>query len=504
MTIAKKILKNSASNSAAFMVEAITAFLMMPFVIKYLGDDSYGIWVLVSAMTGYLGLFKLGFRPSINKHVAEFKAHNDFTKLREFVAGSLHIYMYISVAIFITSLLVSYFVPQLFNLENDYLVVFQILILFSGVQSVFSLIGTAYGGVISGYQRYEINAGIEIFVILVRAAIIIYFLPDFQNLYTMAAAHFSITIIGYLLTIVMARIISPVKALKITKKPSKEILSIIIKYNSISFSIAAIGILISYVDTIIVGLILPLSVITHYAIGDRLVKYTISFLSVTTRVIAPAISELKAKNNMELVTQVLLNIHKVSCIIAYPVLLCLIVQGAEFINLWMGDGYSDSADVMFILAVLSLIIAPSQVINPFLYGLGKHKYLLYFLIIEVLISVPLCYYLGTEYGIMGIAAGLSIPRALLRAIALPIMLNYMLEIKIAFQMFYSQIRVLIGSVPYVLLLVYSKNTFALDTWLVFFSQLIVALSVHFLFMYYIILTKIEKQLIFDKLLKRNK
>jgi len=500
VNLGRKVVKNSLSNSAAFVVEAVTAFLMMPFVIGHLGDNAYGIWVLVSAMTGYLGLFKLGFRPSINKHVAEFKAKNDFDKLRGFVAGSLHIYIYISFFILLTSWIVSYFVPHLFNIDNDYILIFQVLILFSGVQSVFSLVGTAYGGVISGYQRYEINAGIEIGVILVRAALILYFLPDFQDLYTMAAAHFSITIVGYLVTIVMARKISPVKNLEIKKKPSKEILSIIIKYNSISFGIAGIGILMNYVDTIIVGLLLPLSVITHYAIGDRLVKYTISFLSVATRVIAPAISELKATNDMPVVTKLLINIHKMSCVIAYPVLLCLIIQGGEFINLWMGEGYEDSVEVMIILASLSIIIAPSQVINPFLYGLGMHKYLLYFLILEVLISVPLCYYLGSEYGMVGVAAGLSIPRAILRAIALPILLDFVLDIKISIQMFSSQLKVLFGSIPYIGLLILSRHYLDLDTWLIFSFQLLVIGMIHVVFVYLVILNKAEKQQIYEKIL----
>jgi len=319
----------------------------------------------------------------------------------------------------------------------------------------------------------------------------------------MAAAHFSITIIGHLVTIIMARAISPLKNLAVTKKPGKEILTIIVKYNSISFLIAGIGIILLFVDTIIVGLILPLAVITHYSIGDRLVKYTISFLSVATRVIAPAISELKTQKNDDKVKQLLIYTHKVSCMLSYPVLLCLIVQGADFIKLWMGDGYSDSAEVMVILALVSLIIAPSQVINPFLYGLGKHKYLLYFLIVEIMCSVPLSYFLGVEYGIIGIAAGLSIPRAILRGVFLPLALNVVLKMKIAKEMFTSQVFVLAGSIPYIYLLFYFKEIFVLDTWLVFFSQLVLLIIVYTLSMYLFILSSQEKYYIHQKFKRKD-
>lgn len=510
MSIVNRLLKNSLSNTAAFLVEAVVAFLMMPFVIYHLGDSSYGIWVLINALTGYLGLFKLGFRPSINKHVSEYKALGDSQGMKVFMGASLHIYIYVSFLILLTAVTTSYFVPSLFSLSEEFILPFQILLLFAGVQSTFSLIGTAFGGVISGYQRYEINAGIEIAVIVIRAGLIVYFLPSFPDLYTMAAAHFSITIIGYIFTIFAARKVADVRKLPIFKKPGKEILKVILKYNSVSFSIAALSIAIGYIDSIIVGVLLPLSAITHYAVGGRLVKYCIQFLGVTTKVIAPAISELNAKNEKETLTQILLLTHKASCLVVYPILLCLFIQGGVFIDLWMGDGYQDSYQVMQVLAIATLFIAPSQAINPYLYGLGMHKYLLYILLFEFLTSVPLSIVMGNLYGAVGVALGISIPRTIMRSILLPILISKTCERNMFVPFITSQLRVLFASAPYMVLLWLSIHYNLAYSWGSFSLQLFANCSVYLGCVYLFALTAEERrqvshtfQQIFQKIKRRR-
>jgi len=486
MNTLDKIIKNSMSNTAAFAVEAITAFLLMPFVILNLGDSAYGIWVLINALTGYLGLFKLGFRPSINKHVAEYEAKGDFEGMREYMSATLHIYLYIAV--------VSYFLPGLFLDNNEYLLIFQILILFAGVQSVFSLMGTAYGGVISGYQRYEINAGIEIVVILVRALLIFILLPYFKDLYTVAIAHFTITILGFIATIYYGRKISPIKKLSVFKKPGKEILKLIIKYNSISFIIAALAIFMSYMDSVIVGLILPLSVITHYVVGVRLVKYATMFLSVTTKVIAPAISELNAKNNHEMLLKVLHSTYKVSCIVVFPMLAYLVVLGDDFIALWVGDGYEDSYRVMVIFAFASIFIAPTEALGSFLYGLGNHVYLMYINILEAIIIIPACYIAGVHYGIVGIAAGIAVPRAIFRGVILPLMISNKMKIKLLGKFIRSQLIVLLGSVPFIVYLLFSDRTIGdIDSWIKFILHLSLGMCLYLISIYFITLSQQEKE-----------
>jgi|GEM_PF-4284374 len=498
MGTAAKIAKNSASNGTAFLVEAITAFAMMPYVIHYIGDEAYGVWILINAVSGYLGLFKLGFRPSINKHVSHYKALSEFAKMREFVAATILAFVCVAGGAFVVSAIVAYSLPNWTDLDSGLLEMAQVLILFAGAQMAIALMGTVYGGVISGYQRYDINAGIEISVIVVRAAIIFFLLPYFTSLYAVALTHFAITIIGYFVTIYFGRRVAPVKALKVFIKPPKDISDTIIKFNSISFAIGGLSILVKYADSIIVGALISTAAITHYAVGGRLIKYTSDLLSVTTRVIAPAISELDAKNDVKKIGVLVLNVTKFACFVSFAILLCLVLQGQEFIFLWMGGGYEESYNILFILALAYFFICPQQVVNPLLFGTSKHDLLLKLLLIETVISLPLAFYLGEQQGMVGVAIGLMWPRAVLRVLFLIFIVHKRLNLNPLIFFAKTYFRIAWVALPYGGMLYWSKVNGFCEGWISFALQLMVCLVVYLISLVVFGLNSEERVYIFSK------
>ena len=47
----------------------LVVFFLSPFVINNLGDQAYGIWVMLAGITGYLGLVELGVRGSTGRFI---------------------------------------------------------------------------------------------------------------------------------------------------------------------------------------------------------------------------------------------------------------------------------------------------------------------------------------------------------------------------------------------------------------------------------------------------
>ena len=52
---------NAAYNVTGWFVSALAGFICVPFVVRGLGADAYGLLALVSAFTGYLGLMEMGW-----------------------------------------------------------------------------------------------------------------------------------------------------------------------------------------------------------------------------------------------------------------------------------------------------------------------------------------------------------------------------------------------------------------------------------------------------------
>src|SRR5436190_20993647 len=60
---------NIGWNWAGTAVQVLAAFIVAPFLIRSLGDSTYGLWILMLSVTDFLGLFDLGVRSSVTRHL---------------------------------------------------------------------------------------------------------------------------------------------------------------------------------------------------------------------------------------------------------------------------------------------------------------------------------------------------------------------------------------------------------------------------------------------------
>jgi len=63
-----EILKNVGSSWFALGVNVLVGIFLSPYILHRLGDEAFGLWVLIFSITGYYGLFDLGIRSSIVRY----------------------------------------------------------------------------------------------------------------------------------------------------------------------------------------------------------------------------------------------------------------------------------------------------------------------------------------------------------------------------------------------------------------------------------------------------
>src|SRR5215467_8294867 len=73
-----QILKNVSSSWFSLGVNVVTGFILSPFIVHHLGDEAFGLWILIFSVTGYYGLFDLGIRSSIVRYVAKYSANGEY------------------------------------------------------------------------------------------------------------------------------------------------------------------------------------------------------------------------------------------------------------------------------------------------------------------------------------------------------------------------------------------------------------------------------------------
>lgn len=464
MSTYKKITKNAIANGMGFICEAVIAFCMLPYIIHRLGDSAFGVWTFALSISGTMGILNFGIRPAINKYVAQYNATGEWQKIRDLLQASLFSYAICALLIIIICTFLSLNLANLFNIPEELLSTASTLVFLVGIQMATGLIAVVFGGVISGLQRYEINNGIEIFVMLARTALILIFLDRYPSLMTLAAAHFSMTIIGYIATAVIAYQIAEISPLKLFRKPEKNALLTIFKFSAIVFIISTVGRIIMYIDAPLITALLTATAVTHYAIGSRLVRYLGNMIEVLVNVLAPAISELEAKDKIDTIREIFIFSSKFTSLVVFPVLIFLVLFGKEFFVLWLGKAYLEGYQVMTVLAIGSFFNLPQLSSGAILFGTAKHKLIMYFSIISGILSVLLAIFLTEKLGIVGLAIGLSFPQAILSGIGCPIYISRLINLSWSHWFVNTYIKPLSIAIPYGVVFYFIKKVVVVNTW----------------------------------------
>src|SRR6516165_179667 len=87
-----QILKNIGSSWFSLAVNVVLGIFLSPFILHHLGDDAFGLWILIFSVTGYYGLFDLGIRSSIVRYVAKYSAVDDYEQMNRLISTALASY----------------------------------------------------------------------------------------------------------------------------------------------------------------------------------------------------------------------------------------------------------------------------------------------------------------------------------------------------------------------------------------------------------------------------
>src|SRR5712672_4652218 len=115
-----QIVKNVSSSWIALGTNVLVGIFLSPYILHRLGDEAFGIWILIFSATGYYGLFDLGIRSSIVRYVAKYSATEEHDELNRLVNTAMFSYSGIGIVALAITLVGGYFVSSIFNIPPTY------------------------------------------------------------------------------------------------------------------------------------------------------------------------------------------------------------------------------------------------------------------------------------------------------------------------------------------------------------------------------------------------
>ena len=396
------ILMNTLSSYGRDAVDTIAFLVMIPFIIKTLGNESFGLWSLIWSFLAIFELADFGFAASVVKYVADARGRQDTERLRKIVSTLFWIYVFLG-ALVMTGILTSLlFFNHVFQIPPDQAQLANSVLLILGVRSALYLPLGMFRGVLVGYQKMTVaNAYKAVANILYLIAVLIFLslTPD----------------IRVLAVINMITGLLPMFAMMIHVGKIAPDLSILTRYFEWSFVreltsfslyfslIQMAGMIASRADALIIKLFLPLEMVGIYSIGMRLSEKAGLFCSHLTRALSPVFAELHGANDQSNIRATHYLGTKLTIAFATPLLLGLGILAEPLIIAWTGPDFKSATPVcQWLVAAAMLGIAHGNSVN--LLGMGGYqKYVAICIFGGQLLNILLSFLFIKPLGISGVA-----------------------------------------------------------------------------------------------------
>jgi O-antigen/teichoic acid export membrane protein len=407
MSTATRSLMNVMSSWGGLAVNIAVGFFLSPFILHHLGDDAFGVWVLIFSLTGYYGIFDFGIRSSLIRYVSKFQATEDRDELARLINTSLFTYTCLGLVLIVPTFVGSFYVDRLFHVPPSFLRDARLLFLMVGGSLALGFPLGIGGGILEGLQKFYLLNWTNIVSTLLRAVLIIYFLHRGYGLLAVALITVSLPMVASAVRAVIAQqlLAVPYGWSYVSRDSLKQVAG----YGSVTFMIIVAGRLRFRTDAVVIGTFLSASAITYFSIGGRLVDYTGEVVSSLAQIFTPMSSHYHATGNYAQLRRIFVSGNRACAFVMLPLTVALVVMGKSIIEAWVGPHYLSSYLVLLILLIPSALYTSQTTSNRILFGMSRHKSLAYVVLMEGIANLILSITLVRPLGIVGDAIGTAIP-----------------------------------------------------------------------------------------------
>ena len=426
MSLKKQALKNVSSTWFGLGVSTLVGFFLSPYILHKLGDDAFGLWILVFSLTGFYGLFDLGIRSSIIKYVAQYYAANDEDGLAGVICTSLSGYGCVALVLLAATFAGSFYVDRLFHVSGGFLHTARLLFVMVGSAVSLGFPLGVFGGVLQGLQKFTWLNLTQVATTFLRAVLIVIALSHGRGLLAVALITVALPFLASLFYIGVVHRFIPIRLERrfVTRSSFRQLIG----FGSITFIIIIADQLRFQTDALIIGAFLSASAITFFSIGSKLCEYAVAPVNTMADIFLPMASDAEASNNRDRLRQILIEGNRFCAFTMFPICVAMVILGKSVIQVWVGPKYVSSYMVLLLLIVPKSLYRAQAASTRMLFGMYRHRVFAVVAILEGVINLGLSIALVRPFGIIGDTLGTTIPMLATSLLFLPLYLCRLLEV----------------------------------------------------------------------------
>ena len=322
------------------IVNTFYGLFFTPYLISQLGTGQYGVYKIISSLTGSITILDLGIGSTVLRYVAHFNARNENKNLSNFCALGLIQATFISVAMVLVCGVLYFFIDDLYghSLTSDELQLAKVLFLLFTVILVLNNYERVLFSVVAGCEHYSFANMVKLLSIILRVVLLgvtLLVYPDAKViLYTQILSIIlaMIVLIVYIRKVIGIRIKYYFWDGSLFKQSLKYTILMFIQSLAVQFS--------GNLDNMVIGAVIGSSAVAVYSVGLQLFNMYEQFAMAFSDLMLPSVSRQIADGatNKELEDTVI-KVGRLEFIALGGALCGFAIIGKEFIGLWLGKEY---------------------------------------------------------------------------------------------------------------------------------------------------------------------
>jgi O-antigen/teichoic acid export membrane protein len=405
------VARNVGTRYLAIVAETVIGLVMLPFNLSHLGPAEYGLWVLLGSLTVHFSTLELGYGSGLVKFVAQYRARRDPQALNEIASTLFYVFSALGIVAYLAVIGIALNLEHLFSITPDQARSGQWMLLIIGVFIALNFPFGVYGGIISGFQRYDVNNAQAIITSLVVAVANAIVLLAGYGLVPLVAATTCVRILAYFVYRRNAyRVFPPLRI-----RPSlfrRERLKEVTGFSIYASIIDWANKLNYQMDQVVIGVFLGSPAVAVWAPAERIISGVQRLTNQVNGVLFPTVVDSDASQQQHRLQEILLQGTRLSLVMVVPIAAALFMLADPLVKAWLGSNYEHVAGcvpIIQILAVAVVVRVGNSTGNTLLKGTGEHRLLAWVNLGTGLVNALLSVALIGRYGLIGVAWGTLIP-----------------------------------------------------------------------------------------------
>ncbi len=397
-----KLFKNTLSNTGAKVVTLIMHLIATPVLIGQLGDEGYGLLMLIPTLTGYFDLLGAGVPGGTVKFIAEYEAKGDWERVNAIINSSLTFFGIIGVVAALSLAAFTLFGGlSTFTITPTLMGEARTIIFIAAGLSLLSWPTNALTSTLEGVQEHHARnvANAATSLLSVAGAI--------------GAAMAGADIVQVFIAQNVAFVIRWFWMARLVRKHVPQwrpnlrggdmaTFKMIFSLSAWMLALQIASMLNYKFDELILGIALPMSMLTVYNVLTRPFKLVQQASSMFNSAIMPVVSSFEAKQGREsldvlIYTGVRYNNMLVASLAVTSTYFC-----APFIAIWVGERFLEWIWIAQLACAFQMVWQSNSTLGRVFYGTGKVERIAMIALVSAVLNATLSIFLVDLLGVAGV------------------------------------------------------------------------------------------------------